>query len=213
FASGAEVGDAVAPLGLDASTQRAALHGSAKLAERWTKLAFLELRELVQSLVRQIRIGDAHVLVWLDRTALASSVLPEAAPKATDCMPDAEPFVLTIAARLRRAGKGVRLVIGNGATQAVDNGLPSLIARAIATRNIFLEGRDDSIEAMASRLGVRRDYLTVLVRLSYLSPDIVRAILASRQPVELTPTRLVAFSRNLPHDWQEQWRLLGFAPA
>jgi hypothetical protein len=31
--------------------------------------------------------------------------------------------------------------------------------------------------------------------------------------VELTPTRLVMLSRNLPHDWQEQRRLLGFAPA
>jgi hypothetical protein len=53
----------------------------------------------------------------------------------------------------------------------------------------------------------------VLVRLSYLSPEIARAILAGQQPVELTPTRLVMLSRNLPHDWQEQRRLLGFAPA
>ena len=78
---------------------------------------------------------------------------------------------------------------------------------------MFLAGCDDSIDAMASRLGVRRDYLAVLVRLSYLSPEIVRAILAGQQPVELTPTRLVMLSRNLPHDWQEQRRLLGFAPA
>jgi hypothetical protein len=33
------------------------------------------------------------------------------------------------------------------------------------------------------------------------------------QPVELTPTRLAMLSRNLPHDWQEQRRLLGFAPT
>ena len=60
---------------------------------------------------------------------------------------------------------------------------------------MFLAGRDDSIDAMASRLGVRRDYLAVLVRLSYLSPEIVRAILVGQQPVELTPTRLVMLSR------------------
>jgi hypothetical protein len=106
----------------------------------------------------------------------------------------------------------VRLVIGNGAAKAINDGLASLIARAIASRKMFLTGRDDSIDAMASRLGVRRDYLAVLVRLSYLSPEIVRAILAGQQ-VELTPTRLIALSRNLPHDWQEQRQLLGFAPA
>ena len=60
---------------------------------------------------------------------------------------------------------------------------------------------------------VLRRLRAVLMRLSYLSPEIVRAILIGQQPVELTPTRLVMLSRNLPHDWQEQRRLLGFAPA
>jgi hypothetical protein len=163
--------------------------------------------------VQQIQIGEAQILVWLNRTAIMSSVMPDAAPKPTDCMPAVEPLILPIIANLRRAGKGVRLVIGNGAAQAIDGGLASLIARAIATRNLLLAGRDDSIDAMASRLGVRRDYVAVLVRLSYLSPEIVRAILAGQQPIELTPTRLVMLSRNLPHDWREQRRLLGFAPA
>jgi site-specific DNA recombinase len=53
----------------------------------------------------------------------------------------------------------------------------------------------------------------VLVRLSYLSPEIIRTIVAGEQPIELTPTRLVALSRNLPHEWQEQRRLLGFPAA
>ena len=78
---------------------------------------------------------------------------------------------------------------------------------------MFLAGPDDSIEAMASRLGVRRDYLTVLVRLSYLAPEIVRAVLMGHQPVELSATRLVKVSKNLPHDWQAQREILGFAAA
>ena len=44
----------------------------------------------------------------------------------------------------------MRLVIGNGAAKAIDDGLASLISRAIATRNKFLAGGDDSIDAMAS---------------------------------------------------------------
>ena len=51
-----------------------------------------------------------------------------------------EPFVLSITASLRRAGKGVRLVIGNGAAKAIDDGLASLIARAIATMNASPRG-------------------------------------------------------------------------
>ena len=60
-------------------------------------------------------------------------------------------------------------------------------------------------------LGMNKFRLTSLVRLSYLSPVVVRALLAGRHPIELTPTRLLRLSKDLPHDWQEQRRFLGFA--
>jgi site-specific DNA recombinase len=60
---------------------------------------------------------------------------------------------------------------------------------------------------------LRRDYLTVLVRLSYLSPEIVRAILVGQQLVELSATRLVKLSKDLRHDWRAQRQVLGFAAA
>ena len=60
---------------------------------------------------------------------------------------------------------------------------------------------------------MRRDYLTVLVRLSYLSPEIVRAILVGRQPVELSATRLVELSKDMPHDWRAQRQVLGICAA
>jgi hypothetical protein len=47
---------------------------SAKLAERWTKLASLELRDRVRSLVQQIQIGEAQILVWLGRMRPAPSL-------------------------------------------------------------------------------------------------------------------------------------------
>jgi hypothetical protein len=47
--------------------------------------------------------------------------------------------------------------------------------------------------------------------LSYLAPDIVRALLEGRQPIELTPTRLLRQSKDLPHDWSGQRHVLGFA--
>jgi hypothetical protein len=51
FSSSAEVSDAIAPLGLDAATQRGVLDRSAILAEHWATLASLETRELMRSLV------------------------------------------------------------------------------------------------------------------------------------------------------------------
>jgi hypothetical protein len=47
------------------------------------------------------------------------------------------------------------------------------------------------------------------VRLAFLAPDIVAAILAGNQPTTLTANKLMADTR-LPLDWQEQRATLGF---
>ena len=90
-------------------------------------------------------------------------------------------------------------------------GLVELIKEAFAIRNQFLSGSHDSIEAMSGRLGMNKGRLTSLVRLSYLGPEIVRALLAGSQANALTPSRLLRLSKNLPHDWKEQRCFLGFA--
>ena len=58
---------------------------------------------------------------------------------------------------------------------------------------------------------MNRCRLTSLIRLSYLAPDIVRALLEGRQPIELTPTQLLRLSKDLPRDWSEQRHVLDFA--
>ncbi len=52
-------------------------------------------------------------------------------------------------------------------------------------------------------------YFTRLVRLTFLAPDITRAILEGRHPPTLTAAKLKEASR-LPLGWQEQREILGF---
>jgi hypothetical protein len=85
-------------------------------------------------------------------------------------------ITLSIEAKVRRAGKGKRLVIENGTEAEVNAGLAAMITEAFAIRNQLLYGSDDSIEAMSGRLGMNKCRLTSLIRLSYLAPDIVRAL-------------------------------------
>jgi site-specific DNA recombinase len=111
----------------------------------------------------------------------------------------------------RMIGKGKRLVIENGAETEVNEGLAAMITEAFAIRNQLLSRSDASIEAMSGRLGMNKCRLTSLIRPCHLAPEIVGALLAGRHPIELTPTRLLRRSKNLPHDWKEQRRFLGFA--
>jgi site-specific DNA recombinase len=64
--------------------------------------------------------------------------------------------------------------------------------------------------ALVKREGVSPSYFTRLIRLSYLAPDITRAILDGRQPRDLSVDKLLAHSR-LPLTWDEQRKVLGFA--
>ena len=97
--------------------------------------------------------------------------------------PDIEPITLSIEAKLRRAGKGKRLVIANGAEAEVNAGLVELIKDAFTIQIQLLSGSDDGVEAMSGRLGMNKCRLTSLIRLSYLAPDIVRVLLEGRQPM------------------------------
>jgi class 3 adenylate cyclase len=74
----------------------------------------------------------------------------------------------------------------------------------------FVGSDDVPFAALAEREGVSPSYFTRLVRLSYLAPDITRAILNGRQLRDLTAEKLLEHSR-LPLAWHDQRAALGFA--
>jgi hypothetical protein len=60
--------------------------------------------------------------------------------------------------------------------------------------------------------GVNASYFTRVLRIAYLAPDIIEAIVEGRQPPELTANKLVRV-KNLPIDWASQREALGFSAA
>ena len=125
FASDMDVSETLLPLELDASAQRAVLQCSALLVQRWSALPASDLHALVRSVVAHVTVGETVISVQLDRNAILTKLIPGAEPTETVTAPS----ILSIAARLRRAGKGTRLVIGDAANK-ISEGLVSLIGRA-----------------------------------------------------------------------------------
>ena len=121
--------------------------------------------------------------------------------------------MLYIPARLKRTGKEMRIIVGDGSDPATpDTGLVRLLVRANAIRDQLLADRSLTFEDIAKSEGVVPSYATRLFRLTILAPDIVSAILSGRHPPELTARRLMDDTR-LPLDWNDQRRRLGFASA
>ena len=205
FSSKMDISNALAPLDLDAGSFDAALSKSSELSRRWLAMPPIEITNLVRQIVERTLVNADGITLHLDRGKLAAPLTGDG----RSYRADADPILLPIEAKLKRAGKGKRLIIENGAGAEVNQDLVSLIRDAFSLRNQLLSGPDDSIEAMSGRLGMNKARLTSLVRLSYLAPDIVRSILEGRQPIELSPSRLLRLSKDLPNDWSDQRRFLG----
>jgi site-specific DNA recombinase len=188
------------------SSRSSATYRVIVLSERWAAAPPSDMRSLVRDIVAQVIIGADRIEVHLSRAKIAAAL--QAGVQAEFNL---DPVVLSIKAKLRRAGKGKHLVIANSASAEINQGLVELIKEAFAIRNQLLSGSDDSIETMSGRIGMNKFRLTSLVRLSYLAPSIIRALLAGQHPIALTPTRLLRLSKDLPHDWQKQRDFLGFA--
>ena len=94
-----------------------------------------------------------------------------------------------------------------------DNGLVGRVT--LATRADTLARRLAAHSSMTlEEAGVAENmgapYAARLMRLNYLAPDIVVAILNGRQPASLSATKLMADTR-LALAWPEQRKALGFA--
>ncbi len=117
-------------------------------------------------------------------------------------------MVLTVRARLKRTGIEMRMVVDDGSEPAnVDPVLVRLLVRAHAIRARLLQDPSLTLREIAAEEGVSSSYVSRLIRLAFLAPDIVTAILNGRHPPQLTANRLMDDTR-LPLDWRAQRELL-----
>ena len=86
----------------------------------------------------------------------------------------------------------------------------------LADANLYLEhltsGACGTLGDVATRTGHNATEISRVLPLAFLGPDIVRAILEGRQPVELT-AQMLKRTKPLPALWTRQRQKLGFAPA
>ena len=118
---------------------------------------------------------------------------------------------LSLPSQLKRTGKEMKFVVhGDGDERSADPSLVRLIVRAHRLARRLAENPGSTLEDVASREELGGAYAARLIRLNYLAPDIVAAILDGKQPVDLTASKLMADTR-FPLDWRAQRAALGFA--
>ncbi len=198
------VADALLPFGPTAGQLDRALSRAAEFAVRWQSIPPDEMRALAHRMVARVVLKPDRITIEIGTLGLGDTLGVSIAPADTP----QQTVVLSVAAALRRPGKGRRLVISEGNRMEINPHLVQLLQEAFATKDLLLADTDESMNAITDRLGKSKGHMTVLLRLSYLAPSIVNDILAGRAPTDLGPHRLRRLSKDLPLDWAGQRRLL-----
>jgi len=91
----------------------------------------------------------------------------------------------------------------------LDRSLQRLIAQARQLSDLVMTSNGNPIQELAAEAGLSPSYFTRVFRLSFLAPEITKAIVQGRQPSELSAIKLMGAGR-FASAWLDQRRQLGF---
>jgi hypothetical protein len=118
-----------------------------------------------------------------------------------------ETVTLHIPFRVVKRGGRKEMQLPEAAAQPrrTDSTLVKALARAFRWKRMCESGEFATIAELAEREGIAPSYMTRVVRLMLLAPEIVEAILDGRQPEGLT---LLGLMRPFPVQWMAQRKCL-----
>ena len=120
-------------------------------------------------------------------------------------------LILTLRARLQRVGREMKMLVENTDDQTkADPALLRIVARAHDIQERLMQKSGLTLHTIASQEHVTPGYISRLLRLPSLAPDIVTAIINGKNPPQLTAKKLMRLALEMPVDWTEQRKLLGF---
>ncbi|HET7446528.1 MAG TPA: hypothetical protein VFJ49_01140, partial [Methyloceanibacter sp.] len=192
------------------STQHRLIAQAAEIGRSWPELPAAQQRTFLTALIERIDVGLNRIDIHFHPTRLGTllDIAATPLPSTTD-----QTQTLSVPIELRHSGREIRILIDETdpfATAKPDARLIKLLIKARRFNATLVDSGGAPFAALVKREGVSPSYFTRLVRLSYLAPDIIQAILDGRQPRDLTADKLLAHSR-LPLTWREQRTVLGFA--
>ena len=121
----------------------------------------------------------------------------------TRAAPVPDTVTLHVPFRILKRGGRKEMQLPDGATQPLktDNTLIKALARAFRWKRMLDSGEFATIAELAEREGIAPSYMTRVLRLTLLAPDIVEAILDGKHGPEVTLARVL---EPFPMEWADQ---------
>jgi len=163
---------------------------------------------VLKSTVIRIVVRQQNVQILLSKQALQDALL---GPQENDApiVQDSENLItLETTAQLARHGGEMRLQLSPDAPGSKARSDPSLlraIARAYDWADRMVRGEIANQRSIAAKTGHNERYVSRILPLAFLSPDLIEAILEGKQMARLS---LHGNLRNIPADWSQQRAML-----
>jgi len=155
--------------------------------------------DVIDRFIQRVELRQEGICLTL---SLASLLVPEMDSNTVT-------IVRNIPMQMKRRGVEMRLIIGGTSPARVDQTLLKTIVRAHKWFNELVSGRVKTMAEIASQEGVDKSYVSRVMTLVFLAPDITESIIAGRQPADLS-VEMLTKRIDLPLDWMQQRQLLGF---
>jgi site-specific DNA recombinase len=179
-----------APASGDANIIQDQMAASREIAHRLQNAAIPEKRKILLDQKVRVQVQKEQVIVGFKSQG------------------EMEQSEVRIDAKLAKQGSELRFTIpptNVNIKPAPNATLQKLVAQAFAAQDLVLNGNSNPALSDYSRR-----YLGQLVRISWLAPDIIAAIMDGTQPVNLTGRKLTR-ANAIPLDWPSQRKMFGFA--
>jgi hypothetical protein len=161
----------------------------------------LNTADLIDRFIQRVELRQDGIRLTL---SLASLVAPETDSKAVTIIRD-------IPMQMKRRGMEMRLIIGGAGPARVDQTLLKTIVRAHKWFNDLVSGQVHNMAEIALREGVDKSYVSRVMNLAFLAPDITESIIAGWQPADLSVEKFTK-RIDLPLDGAQQHQILGSDP-
>jgi hypothetical protein len=207
--------DAIQNEYLGAAEQNRLIRRGLHIAEELETLAPDQVRGTLMALLSRVDIKPDRVEINIPRSRLVALLAAQAIDLTTqEGQTDSDSndiLTLTVMARLQRVGREMRMLVENSDDQTTaDPGLLRIVARAHEIQERLMQNTDLTVHVIASQERVSANYVYRLLRLPTLAPDIITAIVNGKNPPQLTAKKLMRLTPQIPVDWAEQRKLLGF---
>ena len=197
---------------LSANRQASLLSRAKSLLSEWAaftphqQISYLKM--IFQKIIIRCEGVDLHIssngmLACLSNATLTEEILGK----------EVDTQVVTVPAKLKRCGIETRFIVKNDTGQGPHaisvKAMQDALVKALRWHEELVSGTIESTADIAKSEGITQRYIVRILKLAFLAPDIMEAIIAGCLPGDLTLTRL---KKGFPMEWDQQRKVLSFTP-